>query len=143
MITLELPQKNGKLLNFVDYELDLVLSPPEIKETIIAKTDELVADNNGKLELRYNSMIADEGRLKIFICDFNTGKSCIYIYGKVRGKEIKSTIEFTGDKNVSASVKNFKIKYVLIYSRNILRNYYLSADTASIENHLNTFLSSM
>jgi hypothetical protein len=143
MGTLELPQKNGKLLNFVDYELDLILSPPEIKETIIAKTDELVADNNGKLELRYNNMIVDEGRLKIFICDFNSGKCCIYIYGKVKGKEIKSTVEFTSAKNVSASVKNFKIKYVLIYSRNILRNYYLSADTTSIENHLTTFLTTM
>ncbi|MDP1802678.1 MAG: hypothetical protein Q8L81_15055 [Bacteroidota bacterium] len=143
MGTLELPQKNGKLLKFVDYELDLVLSPPEIKEIIIEKTDELVTDNNGKLELRYKNMMLDEGRLKIFICDFNTGKSCIYIYGKVKGKEIKNTIEFTGTKNVSANVKNIKIKYVLIYSRNILRNYYLSSDTTSIEKHLTSFLSTL
>lgn len=143
MRNLELPQKNGKLLTFVDYELDLVLSPPEIRETIIAKTDELVADNNGKLELRYNNMNIDEGRLKIFICDFNTGKCCIYIYGKVKGKEIKTEVEYSINKNVSASVKNFKIKHVLIYSRNILRNYYLSADTTSIENHLTTFLSTL
>ncbi|MBA2612197.1 MAG: hypothetical protein H0U95_09510 [Bacteroidetes bacterium] len=143
MGTLELPQKNGKLLNFVDYELDLVISPPEIKETIIAKTDEIVAENNGKLELRYNNLAIDEGRLKIFICDFSTGKSCIYIYGKVKGKEIKSEIEFTANKSISTNVKNIKIKYVLIYSRNILRNYYLSADTTSIEKHLASFLSTL
>lgn len=143
MRTIELPVKNGKLLNFVDYELDLVLSPPEIKETIIAKTDELVEDNNGKLELRYNNMLVDEGRLKIFICDFSTGKYCIYIYGKIKGKEFKCVKEFTGDKNISASVKNIKIKYVLVYSRNILRNYYLSSDTKSIETHLSTFLSTL
>ncbi len=140
---LELSQKNGKLLRFVDYELDLVLSPPEIRETIIEKTDELVAENNGKMVLRYNNMVVDEGRLKIFICDFNTGKSCIYIYGKIKGKEIKSSIEFPGTKNINANIKNIKIKYVLIYSRNILKNYYLSFDTTSIENHLTTFLSTM
>lgn len=119
------------------------MSPPEIKETVVSKTDEPVADNNGKLELRYNNMMVDEGRLKIFICDLNTRKCCIYIYEKIKGKETKGTTEFTGTKNVSASVKNFKIKYVLIYSKNILRNYYLSADTAGLENHLNNFLSTI
>lgn len=142
MRTIELPHKNGKLLNIVDYELDLVLSPPEIRETIIEKTDELIADNNGKLELRYNNMPVDEGRVKIFICDFSTGKCCIYIYGKIKGKEIKSVKEFTGT-NVSATVKNIKIKYVLVHSRNILRTYYLSSDSKSIENHLTTFLATL
>lgn len=142
MRTFELPETSGKLLNFVDYELDLVLSPPEIKETIIEKTDELVDDNNGKMELRYQNMTMDEGRLKIFVCDFSTGKYCIYIYGKIKGKEIKSLKEFTGS-NISASVKNIKIKYILVHSRNILRNYYLSSDTKSIENHLTTFLSTL
>jgi len=143
MRTFELPETSGKLLSFVDYEVDLVLSPPEIKETIIAQTDELVEDNNGKLELRYKHMLVDEGRLKIFVCDFSTGKCCIYIYGKIKGNEIKCVKEFTGNKNISSSVKNIKIKYVLVYSRNILRNYYLSSDIKSIEKHLSTFLSTL
>ncbi|MBL7922468.1 MAG: hypothetical protein JNJ40_19280 [Bacteroidia bacterium] len=142
MKTFELPVTSGKLLNFVDYELDLVLSPPEIKETIIEKTDELVDENNGKMELRYQNAIIDEGRLKIFVCDFSTGKYCIYIYGKIKGKEIKSVKEFTAS-NISASIKNIKIKYILVHSRNILRNYYLSSDTKSIETHLTTFLSTI
>ena len=142
MRIIELPVENGKLLNFVDYELDLVLSPPEIKETMIESTDDLVENKNGKLELRYKNMLVDEGRINIFICDFSTGKCCICIYGKIKGQEIKTIKEFTSS-NVSASVKNIKIKYVLVHSRNILRNYYLSSDTKSIETHLTTFLSTI
>lgn len=143
MTSYEIPETSGKLLSIADYELDLVLSPPEITETIIEKTDALVEDTNGKLELRYQNMLIDEGRLKIFVCDFSTGKCCIYIYGKIKGKEIKSVKEFRGNKNISANIKNTKIKYVLVYSRNILRNYYLSSDTKSIEMHLTTFLATI
>ncbi len=142
MRTIELPVIDGKLLSFVDYELDLVLSPPEIRETFVENSDTLISENNGKLELKYKNISLEEGRLKIFVCDFSTGKSCIYLYGKLKGKEIKSVKEFTAS-NVSASVKNIKIKYVLVHSRNILRNYYLSSDTKSIETHLTTFLSTI
>ncbi len=142
MRTIELSVIDGKLLSFVDYELDLVLSPPEIRETFVENSDTLISENNGKLELKYKNISLDEGRLKIFVCDFSTGKSCIYLYGKLKGKEIKCVKEFTAS-NVSASVKNIKIKYVLVHSRNILRNYYLSSDTKSIEKHLTTFLTTI
>ncbi len=143
MRTIELPETNGNLLNLVDYELDLLLSPPAIKENIIVKTDNLVSATNGKFKLKYNDTLIDEGRLKIFICDFTTGKYCIHIYGKIKGKEIQSVKEFRGDKNSSATIKNIRIKYILVHSRNILRTYYLSSDTRSIENHLTSFLSTL
>ncbi len=139
MKTYDLTNNNAQLLNLVDYEVDLLSSPPEIKETV-KKTEEFTIIPNEEFSPENKNTTWEEGRLNVFVCDFSNEKYCIYIYGRINGQNIYSKKEFKWSSNVSTSFKNTRIKYILIHSRNILKNYYLSSDAKSIEKHLTTFL---
>lgn len=138
MTAFTLPADDGKPLEIIDYKIDLLVSPPEIKEEIISSVDNYVTPQPNGIEIIYKNAITDEGRLNIYVCKFKTGKYRLHIFGKIKGKEFRTEKELS--ENHQAHILKERIKYVLLSSRNILRSYYLSANLQSMENHLMAFL---
>lgn len=139
MTAFTLPQNDGTPLEIIDFKIDLLSSPPEIKEEIIIETvDNYVTSQQGHLEITYKNAITDEGRLNIYLCKFKTGKHRLHIFGKIRGQVLRTEKELS--ENYEASQLNARIKHVLQSSRNILKNYYVNSNLQSMENHLMAFL---
>jgi hypothetical protein len=140
MTSFELPLTEGKPLEIVDFKLDLLLSPPEIRDRIIDSVDEYISTQPEKIKINYSDAPVEEGRLNIYICRFKSGKYRLHIFGKIKGAEFRAEREITDTRNKSLALLNMKIRYVLLNSRNILRTYYLKSNIKSIENHLMAFL---
>jgi hypothetical protein len=140
MTAFVLPISDGKPLEIVDFKVDLLSSPPEIKEKIINAVDNYISTQTDAIKIIYNDAPIDEGRLNIYVCKFKTGKYRLHIFGKIKGQEFRTEKELSEAYSNSLSILNDRIKYVLISSRNILRNYYLSNNVKSIEDHLLAFL---
>ncbi|MEO6304704.1 MAG: hypothetical protein ABIP51_16200 [Bacteroidia bacterium] len=140
MTTFELPKTEGKPSNIVDFEVDLLLSPPEIKERVIDNVDNYISAQPEKFIIEYKNASVDEGRLNIYICQFNSVKYQIHVFGRIRGKEFRMDKEIRVSQSNSLGIHNIRIKYILINSRRILRNYYLNSNLKSIEDHLMSFL---
>ncbi|MBC7695662.1 MAG: hypothetical protein H7141_09480 [Burkholderiales bacterium] len=135
-----LPIPEVKSFEIIDFSVDLLLSPPEIKEEIICGMDNSLSTCTDVMEIKYREAHADEGHLNIYVCKFKTGKHRLYIFGKIKGQEFRTEKELSETYSNSMGILNERIKYVLVSSRNILRTYYLSANMKSIENHLMAFL---
>ncbi|MDF2438640.1 MAG: hypothetical protein K0Q95_3016 [Bacteroidota bacterium] len=141
MTEFELPVSDGKPINIVDFKVNLVASPPEIKESVIDIVDHYVSTQEEYIKIDYKqAAVIDEGRLNIYICRFKTGKLRIHIFGKIKGEEFRSEKEITESGTNNWTYVNQKIKYVLMSSKNILRTYYLRANVKSIEDHLMAFI---
>jgi hypothetical protein len=138
MTEFELPANDGKPIEITDFKVDLVASPPEIKERKIDAVDQYISSQSETIRIDYKDAIVDEGRLNIYVCRLN-GKYRLHIFGKIKGKEFRTEREIT-EASTTWNTLNQKIKYVLVSSRNILRTYYMTANVKSIENHLMAFL---
>jgi hypothetical protein len=141
MTEFELPVSDGKPINITDYKVNLISSPPEIKEKVIDMVDHYISTQEEIIKIDYKKdAIVDEGRLNIYVCRFKTGKLRIHIFGKIKGQEFRTEREITESGLNNWGYVNQKIKYVLASSKNILRSYYLRANVKSIEDHLIAFL---
>ena len=140
MTAFELPYQDGSPLEIVDFNVDLVLSPPEIKERLITAVDPYIVNQTGTLKINYIDAPTEEGHLNIYICRFKTGKCRLHIFGRIKGQEFRTEREINDYSNNSLDIINRQIKYVLVNSRNILRTYYLNSNLKSLENHLMAFL---
>lgn len=140
MTTFELPKTIGKPSNIVDFEVDLLLSPPEIKERFVENIDHFISEKPEKFIIDYKNANIDEGRLNIYICQFNKLKYQVHVFGKIKGKEFRIDREIRASKSNHPGINNIRIKYILINSRRILRSYYMSANLKNIEDHLMSFL---
>jgi hypothetical protein len=138
MTAFTLPADDGKPLEIIDYKIDLLVSPPEIQEEIISSIDNYIMSQPDCIQIVYKNAVTDEGRLNIYVCKFVTGKYRLHIFGKIKGQEFRT--EKVLSENHQVHILNERIKYVLVSSRNILRNYYLNANLQSMENHLMAFL---
>ncbi len=132
--------KEQKLAPVLDLEVNLLLSPPAIKETAIENIDFDLTPETQPIYLAYKNASISEGRLNIFISQFDSLKYHIHVYGKIKGKELQFEREVNGTVTNSLGIQNMRIKFILINSRNILRNYYLNSNIKSIEDHLTSFL---
>ncbi|MEO6305344.1 MAG: hypothetical protein ABIP51_19440 [Bacteroidia bacterium] len=124
-----------KLPPLFDIEVNLLLSPPQIKERSIelhTQADPFYFTNN------YTP--TEEGRLNISVSQSGKLKYHISVFGKIKGKELRFEREVKGSITSSSGIQNMRIKYILFTSRNILRTYYLNSNLKSIENHLMSFL---
>ncbi|MCW3104276.1 MAG: hypothetical protein JWO09_2716 [Bacteroidetes bacterium] len=140
MTEFELPVTDGKPLDIVDIKVDLVVSPPAIRERKIDVVDEYISTQAETIKIDYKDAPTDEGRLNIYICRFSTGKFRIHIFGRIKGQIFRTEREIAeSDRNTWSGV-NHKIRYVLVSSRNILRTYYIRANIKSIEDHLLAFI---
>ena len=140
MTAFELPITDGKPLEIVDFKIDLLSSPPQIKEELIQRTDNYVLDQPDAFKIIYNNATLDEGHLNIYVCQFPKGKFRVHIFGKIKGQELRTEKEIPGSNVDSPAIINDRIKYVLVNSRNILKMYYANSNIKSIENHLMAFL---
>ncbi len=136
----ELPPSDGKPLEIIDFKVDLSASPPEIKEEIINEVDNYISAQPDAIKIVYDNAPFDEGRLNIYVCKFKSGKYRLHILGKIKGRELRTEKELSEQYSSRAGILNERIKYVLVTSRNILRNYYLNNNVKSIEDHLMAFL---
>ncbi len=139
MTAFELPIMDGKPLEIVDFKVDLLTSPPQIREQVIQKVDDYLLTEPDALKIVYSDAPLDEGRLNIYICKFPTGKCRVHIFGKIKGKELRTEKEFP-ETVAKGSITKDRIKHILSNSRNILKIYYQNANVKSIENHLMAFL---
>ena len=139
MTLFELPGDDGKPEKIVDFHLDLVTSPPQIKEQVITAVDPYILTHPSCVKINYKDAPIDEGHLNIYVCGFKTGKACIHIFGKIKGQEFRTEKEIRLNDTTLGTFQN-RIKHVLVNSRNILRNYYLNANLKSIEAHLMAFI---
>jgi len=144
MTIFELPINKGKPLDIVDFEVDLLSSPPAIKENLIEPVDNFVSTQTGKLKIGSKKARIGEGRVNIYICRLTTGKYLFHIFGKIRGEEFHTEKEIAASITDShLSIQTGRIRYVLISSRNILRKYYMYHNLKSIKDHLTSFLLSL
>ncbi len=139
MTAFVLPDHYGKPLEIVDFHVDLVVSPPEVKENIIHRVDPYISTQTGRLQINYKDATIDEGHLNIYICRFSTGRCYLHVFGKMKGREFRTEREIS-ESNSNSLELNRRIRYVLVRSRNILRAYYLNNNLESLENHLLAFL---
>lgn len=138
MSAFTLPVDDSKPFEIIDFNVDLLASPPEIQEEKLSTLENDIFNQKKSIEINYKDAHADEGHLNIYICKFKTGKSRLHIFGKIKGQEFRTERELP--ENYKAILLNERIKYVLVSSRNILKTYYLSSNLKSIENHLMAFL---
>ncbi|MCE3259852.1 MAG: hypothetical protein K0S12_1493 [Bacteroidetes bacterium] len=140
MTTFEMPVTDGTPLDIVDFKVNLLSSPPEIDERIIDTVDPYVSSYPEGIKICYKDAPTDEGRLNICICRFRTGKYRLHIFGKIKGQVLRTEKEISDASLSNLTLLNEKIKYVLLSSRNILKNYYLHSNLKSMEDHLIAFL---
>lgn len=140
MTAFELPINDGKPIEIIDFKIDLLASPPQIKEEVIERADNYFLTQPDILKIVYNDATLDEGHLNIYICKFPKGKCRVHIFGKIRGQELRTEKELLESAANNPAIINERIKHVLISSRNILKKYYLNSNVKSIENHLMAFL---
>jgi len=140
MTAFQLPITDGKPLEIVDFKIDLLTSPPEIKEKVIQQVDNYLLSEPDALKIVYSNAPLDEGRLNIYVCKFNSGKCRVHIFGKIKGREFRTEKELPGNTANNPAIINERIKHVLVNSRNILKLYYLNSNIQSIENHLMAFV---
>ena len=140
MTAFTLPIADGKPLEIIDFKVDFLVSPPEIKEESISGIDNYLICQNDAIQIIYKDANTEEGRLNIYVCKFKAGKYRLHIFGKIKGQEFRIEKALTDSSFNCKSISTERIKYILVSSRNILRKYYLSANLKSIENHLQAFL---
>lgn len=140
MTAFELQAADGKPLEIVDFKVDLLTSPPLIKEEVINQVDHYLSTQPNALKIIYSNASLDEGHLNIYVCKFPTGKCKVHILGKIRGQEIRKEKDLPEYSIENPSRIHERIKYVLVNSRNILRMYYMNSNVKSIENHLMAFI---
>lgn len=140
MTAFDLQVADGKPLEIVDFKVDLLKSPPQIKEEVIRRVDDYLSTKDDAMRIVYSDIPLDEGRLNVYVCKFETGKCKVHIHGKIRGQELRTEKEFPESSSNSPSRVNERIKYILVNSRNILKMYYQNSNVKSIENHLMAFL---
>jgi hypothetical protein len=140
MTAFKLPMADGKPLEIIDFKVDFLVSPPEIKEEFINSLDSYLTTQNGSLEVTYKDANTDEGRLNIYLCKFKAGKYRLHIFGRIKGQEFRIEKVLSDTSFNCRGISSERIKYVLLSSRNILKKYYLNANLKSIENHLQAFL---
>lgn len=141
MATFLSPITDGKPLEIIDFKMDLLSSPPEVKEEIITSSNNLfITENNSDAIIYNNYAPVEEGHLDIYLCKFKTGIFRLHILGKIKGQEFRIEKVLNNSSFNCKSISNERIKYILLTSRNILRKYYLSANLTGIENHLQAFL---
>lgn len=140
MAAFSLPDKDWKPLQLVNFHVDLALSPPEIKATIIETVDHYLSTNTGSIKIDYSDAQNTEGHLNVYICRFRDGLCRLHIFGTIKGQEFQAEKEIKDKSSRGLINLNDRIKYVLLQSRNILRIYYLNGNIQSLENHLMAFL---
>ena len=140
MTAFELPITDGKPLEIVDFKVELLVSPPEVREEIINEVDNYISTHTDAIKIVYHNAPVDEGRINIYVCKFKTGKYRLHIFGRIKGQDWRTERVLSEAYSNSSGILNKRIKYVLVTSRNILRNYYLSNNVKSIEDHLMAFL---
>jgi hypothetical protein len=139
MTAFDLPLTDGKPLEIVDFHVDLVVSPPEVKENRIESIDHYISDCKDVIKIDYKDAPLKEGQLNIYVCKFKTGKYCLHIFGKIKGRDFRIEKEIRANANALQLLQK-RIKFVLVNSRNILRTYYVNSNLKSLENHLLAFL---
>lgn len=136
MTAFTLLQNDGKPQEIIDFNVNLLSSPPEINQELINRTDDYI--NPNETHNIYKDAVIDEGQLNIHVCKLSNGKYYLHVFGRIRGKEL--ILEKVLSERPEASLLNEHIKYVLASSRNILKNYYVNANLQSMKNHLMAFL---
>ena len=135
-----LPVTDGKPLEIIDFKVDFLVTPPEIKEQVIGIIEDYVSTQGEFIEVKYKDAIFEEGRLDIYVCKLTAGKYRLHILGKINGVELKiEKVLFDTSFNCKR-ISRERIKFILLSSRNILKKYYLRANVSNIENHLQAFL---
>ena len=140
MTAFELPMQDGKPMEIVDFKVNLLTSPPEIREQVIQEVDHYLLSAPDALKIVYSNAHLDEGRLNIYVCKFPSGKCRIHILGKIKGREFRTEKELAETEANHPELVDKRIKHVLNTSKNILRMYYMNSNIQSIENHLLAFV---
>ncbi len=130
----------GKPLEIIDFKVDFLTSPPEIKEQSTGPIDDYVSIHGDFIEVRYKDDVTKEGSLDIYVCKLAAGKYRLHIIGKINGKEFRIEKALLDTSFNCKGISSERIKYILLSSRNILKKYYLRANVRNIENHLQAFL---
>ncbi|MDF2449945.1 MAG: hypothetical protein K0R26_2449 [Bacteroidota bacterium] len=140
MKSFKVPVTDGKPLEIIDFKVDFMASPPEIKQEIVNPVECGLTVQDGDMEVIYQDAIVSEGWLNIYLCKFNAGKYRLHIFGKMKGQEFKIEKALSDTSFNCRGVSSERIRHILINSRNILKKYYMNANLTSIENHLQAFL---
>lgn len=140
MTAFTLPLADGKPVEIIDFKVDFLMSPPEIREEITYSFDKYLTTQNNGIEVAYKDAILEEGKLNIYVCKFNAGRYRLHIFGKIKGKDFKIDKALNDTSFNCRGISRDRIKYILLSSRNILKKYYLTDNLKSIENHLQAFL---
>lgn len=140
MTAFELATMEEKPQDIVDFRVDLLTSPPEIKDQVIQRLDNTLSSQPDAIKIVYHNSPLDEGCLNISVSKLQTGKYTLHILGKIRGHELRTEKELPESTSNNPAIINMRIKHVLLKSRNILKMYYLNYNVKSIENHLIAFV---
>ena len=138
MSKFKLSIKEAKAFNILDFEVDFLFSPPSIKEKTVENIDKYISLKVQSFTECINTTF-EERCLHNHFYQFNTFKYCNRVFEKINGKELRIEKEVNNAVTNSIGLQNFRVKYVLINSRNILRKYYLNCNLQSMENHSSSF----
>jgi hypothetical protein len=140
MNVFELSLEEGKPVNIIAFEVNLLASPPEIVQKTVNVKKHLPVNELVKT-MQYRNANFDEGCLNIYSCRFESGKCEVYFFGNMKGTELKTTSVFKANTIRDFDILNERIKFILSKSRNILKSYYKDSKFKNIEHHILAFLS--
>ena len=89
MIAFTLPMIDGKPLEIIDFKVDFLVSPPEIREQVIGTIEDCLSMHGDFIEVKYKDAVTEEGKLDIYICKLKAGKYRLHILGKIMGEDFR------------------------------------------------------
>jgi hypothetical protein len=135
----ELSLDEGNPANIFFFLLDLLSAPPKISGKTL-NPQKYIPINTRVKNVQFKDAILNEGYLNIYSCRFESGKCIVYLFGILKGIQLKSEIEYKIETLRDFDMLNEKIKFILAKSKNILKSYYKEAKIKNIEHHMLAFL---
>jgi hypothetical protein len=120
------------------YQVNIPAS--EIKESKLYNLDRQIFKQGNQFNLRYTDACEDEGILNIPVGRCADNRCFIHLFGKINGREIKSSSKIGNYSPEEFMVIKDRIKTILFNSKQTFRRYYIESNTKGIREHLTAFL---
>jgi hypothetical protein len=136
MNVFKLPVFEDRPLTITDFKIDLQSSSSPVFERYLNTTENYLFSSNDSSFIIYKDALLDEGYLNMYLCQFETGKYILHIFGRINNLDFKTEKLFEPENRDSTMTLPEKIRYVLLQGKEALQRLYKESSLKELEEGL-------